>query len=153
MSYKIAVASSDGKVIDLTFGEAESFLIFDVDDKNEFRLSETRKWEESRDDSSVEPSSACGSHDSGCGTGSGCRSGSGSGCGGGAEIPKVALISDVRCLLCKKIGFQARKQLEHKAITAFDIDEDIEGTVRKIAAYFDKVDNHKTLRGIAHDVN
>lgn len=31
--YKVAVASSDGKIVDTHFGHAQSFLIFEVDEQ------------------------------------------------------------------------------------------------------------------------
>ncbi len=41
MAYKIAVATSDGVIIDRTFGSAEHFAIYEVNDKN-FTLAEKR---------------------------------------------------------------------------------------------------------------
>lgn len=42
MSYKVAVASSDGKVVNQHFGRATQFLIFDIED-GYYRLNELRK--------------------------------------------------------------------------------------------------------------
>lgn len=41
MSYKIAFASSDGKVVNQHFGRAKQFLIIEVDDKD-YKYVETR---------------------------------------------------------------------------------------------------------------
>ena len=42
MAYKIAIGSSDGKIVDLKFGEVNKFLIYEVDD--EVVLSEEREY-------------------------------------------------------------------------------------------------------------
>lgn len=41
-SYKVAVASSDGIVVNQHFGRADTFYIFEVSEANEYRLLETR---------------------------------------------------------------------------------------------------------------
>jgi hypothetical protein len=145
MSYKVAIASSDGKNIDVSFGEAENFIIYEVE-KNSFKKVEERKWDNS--DISAENATAdCGT---GCGSGAGCGSGTGCGNGsGGADIPKLKIIDDCRCLVCKKIGFKVRKQLEKKAVSAFDIEYPVDEALERIAFYFDRIDNHKSLRGTA----
>lgn len=85
-----------------------------------------------------------------CGAGIGCASGgSGSdgGCGGaGNGSAKVELISDCRCIVCKKIGFHIQKQLERKAISAFDVSCSVEEALEKISYYFKRIDNHESLR-------
>jgi hypothetical protein len=149
MSYLVAVASSDGENTNLSFGEAERFIIYEVDGKD-FKLVEERKW----DNSDIAPEAcatnqACGSGN-GCGDGNGCGSGTGCG-GGGGEIPKLKIVDDCRCLVCKKIGFKVRKQLEKKAVSAFDVEYPIKEALERIAFYFDKVDNHKSLRGTSTD--
>jgi hypothetical protein len=42
-----------------------------------------------------------------------------------------------------------RKQLEKKAVSAFDIEYPVNEALEKIAFYFDRLDNHKSLRGTA----
>jgi hypothetical protein len=143
MSYLVAVASSDGENTDLSFGEAERFIIYEVDGKD-FKFVEERKW----DNSDIVPE-ACATNQS-CGSGNGCGDGMGCG-GGGGEIPKLKIIDDCRCLVCKKIGFKVRKQLEKKAVSAFDVEYPIKEALERIAFYFDKVDNHKSLRGTSTD--
>lgn len=134
MSYKIAVASSDQTNIDQTFGDAAQFLVYEVDDKRNYSLAERR------DVPNV-------SFNVGSGCGSSCQSG---GCGGsGEEIPQVTLLSDCRCIICKKVGFKVQKQLEKKAITTFDVECTIEEALHKITLYFERVDHHETLRGIS----
>lgn len=138
MSYKIAVATSDGINIDLTFGSAFEFTVYNIDG-TDYHISEKRKFED------FEGNSDC--NKSGCGNG-GC--GNGTGCSGGSDA-KVRLISDCRCVVCKKIGFNIQKQLGKLAITAFDIDCGVDEALSKITAYLQKIDNHQSLRGIAKD--
>ena len=59
---------------------------------------------------------------------------------------RVLLIDDCRCVVCAKIGFQAQKQFERKAISVFDIECKITDALDKITAYYEKVDGHKSLR-------
>lgn len=153
--YKIAVASSDGTSIDLSFGAADAFLIYQVYADNKYGLLEKRCWDSEAADAEQAgcSSSSCsaGTKESECSKASDGGCGSGSGCSGkGADIPKLGLIDDCRAILCRKLGFQVRKQLEKKAIAAFDIEYGIDEAMEKIVMYFDRVDNHKTLRGISN---
>lgn len=141
MSYRIAIASSDNENVNISFGEAEAFLIYEVDDNRVPHLIEERKWD------GVELTQAAKQ----CFGAEGCKSvggcGGAVGCGAGdGNIPKLELISDCRCLVCKKIGFRVEKQLEKKAIVAFDIEYPIQDVLKNIIFYFDKVDNHQSLR-------
>lgn len=43
MSFKVAVASSDGKSINQHFGQAENFLIFEIEKNGNYKLIEIRK--------------------------------------------------------------------------------------------------------------
>ncbi len=43
MSYKVAVASSDGKFVNQHFGWAQQFLIFEIDDDGEYKFLELRE--------------------------------------------------------------------------------------------------------------
>ncbi|MDE7423007.1 MAG: hypothetical protein K2N51_04850 [Lachnospiraceae bacterium] len=151
MSYKIAIASSDGKQIDQTFGQAKSFAIYEVTgdkcskiDERVFHQEEEQENTMSLQGSSkAEPSCKNGTS-KGCGQGKGCSGGNG--CGGDVSA-KVELISDCRCIVCKKIGFHIQKQLERKAISAFDVTCTVEEALSKISNYFSHIDNHKSLRG------
>ncbi|MDE6835282.1 MAG: hydrogenase [Ruminococcus sp.] len=132
MLYKIAVATSDGENINETFGSAKSFVIYEVSDgicnKSEERICIT---EENNCNSGV------------CGNSAGC----GTGCGGHSEpSAKVEIISDCRAIVCKKIGFHIRKQLEHKAISAFDVSCTIDEALDKITFYYNRIDKYEPLR-------
>lgn len=135
MAYKIAVATSDGVTVDRTFGSAEWLTIYEVHDKN-FTLAEKRVPKNLQKVTAENCENGCGS---GCG----------SGCGdvGGQRSEKVDLISDCRCVVCTKIGFPIRKQLEKLAISVFDVDCPVDEALRKITSYYQKIDNHQSLRG------
>lgn len=146
MSYKIAVASSDGLQIDETFGTAKSFIIYEVANGIYRKLEERTFREEGTDNDGVSAADSCNSAGS-CKTGGGCGSGTGGGCGGAGEASeKVELISDCRSVVCKKIGFHIQKQLERKAISAFDVSVSVEEALEKITHYFTRMDNHESLR-------
>lgn len=153
MSYKIAVGSSDGKNVDLKFGEVNTFSIYEVQELD-FKFLENREVRTNEKSLAVHgpqnegceskdgcaSSSGCGSFSSGCG-------GNGKGCNGASDVlEKISVIDDCRCVLCKKVGFQAQKQFEKKAIAVFDIEVDIDSAISKIAEYFYKVDNHTLNR-------
>lgn len=55
------------------------------------------------------------------------------------------LLSDCRCVVCKKIGFQAQKQFEKKAISVFDVECEIKEALDKITFYYNKIDRHESL--------
>ncbi len=140
MTYKIAVASSDGVNVDVSFGGAVSFDIYEVSGR-EYHLLEKRGLPEQGEDQDK-----CGKNDS-CremNSGSGCGS---FGCGGAGIMPRVERIADCRSVICRKIGFQAAKQLEKKAISAFDVEVSVGEALAKLVNYFDKIDSHQSLRG------
>lgn len=43
MSFKVAVASSDGKFVNQHFGMAHQFLIFEIDDEGKYKFIEVRE--------------------------------------------------------------------------------------------------------------
>ena len=43
MSFKVAVASSDGKYVNQHFGMAQQFLIFEIDDEGNYKFLEPQK--------------------------------------------------------------------------------------------------------------
>ena len=131
MAYYIAIGSSDGVNTDLKFGEVEKFLIYRVEG-TKYGLYEER-----------DVADGCVTK---CGDKNGC-SGSGHSCGGGEEVAaKVTAIEDCRAVVCKKIGFQAQKQFEKRAISVFDIETTITDALDKIAGYYNKIDNNRSLR-------
>lgn len=142
MTYKIAVASSDGVNVDIHFGAAENFLIFAVSDNGTFNLAEKREYKEEA--SGTDGKAGNCPEKSECS--SGCGNGSGGGCGNGGGSAKVALIEDVRAVVAAKIGFNVTKQLERKAISSFDVETTVQEALEKITKYFYSIDNHQPLR-------
>ena len=138
MSYKIAAASSDHINIDLSFGAAQAFDIYEVED-GRYSLAERRIYNASD-----------GCITEGCGN-LGCGNGGAKGCGGEGNSPKVDMLSDCRFIICRKIGFNITKQLEKKAITGFDVDCTAEEALEKITDYYSRLDAHKSLRGFAKE--
>ena len=144
MSIKVAIASSDGINVDLHFGQAKSFLIYELKG-SKFELTEKREVPvvENESTSPDTPSesdfgSGCGGGGFGCGSGGGCG-GSGGGCGGGTAgplAPAVELLLDCRSVVAAQIGQGMRRQFERKAISVFDIELPIEEALAKLAAYY-----------------
>ena len=143
MGIKVAIATSDGLNIDLHFGQAKSFLLYEFKD-GKFELSEKR--EVPVDDSAevalrlaqgpqIETTFACPGGGGGC-------CGSGGGCGGGAAsgplAPAVELLLDCKAVVAAQIGQGMRRQLERNAISVFDIEIPVEDALKKLAAYYAK---------------
>lgn len=142
MPYKVAVASSDEIHIDETFGSASRFLIYEITD-DKYKLIEERVFEEGNIDSQCGVSNGCNS--------GGCNGGAKSGCSGNeGNSQKVELIKDCRCVVCKKIGFQIIKQLERKAITAFDVNCTVQEALDKISFYYNRVDKGNQIKRFAY---
>ncbi len=146
MSIKVAIASSDGFNINLHFGQAKAFLIYELKD-SKFELTEKRELPPQSDTPVVSTGSTtsgygygsgCGGAGFGCGSGGGCG-GSGGGCGGGASgplAPAVELLLDCRSVVAAQIGQGMRRQFERNAISVFDIELPIEEALNKLAAYY-----------------
>lgn len=142
MAYKIAIASTDGVRVDETFGEAERFRIYEVEN-GAYKQSEDRVITQRV----ANPKDAVpDGRDRHCDRRAGC--GQGGGCGGaGAGDAKVVLLADCRCIVCEKIGFRIRKQLERRAIAVFDVACTVEEALGRIITYFEHIDQHKPLKG------
>ncbi len=138
MSYKIALASTDGKYIDVAFGEAKEFFIYEVHEDGTFEYTETRPVKENleftkEDDNRGCKDSGCFKYENGC-------------VGQRNQSVSVSLLKDCRIVICKKIGFHIQKQLEKNAISSFEIVKEIIPTLVRITSYFYLVDHHKNLR-------
>ena len=144
MSIKVAIASSDGLNVDLHFGQAKSFLIYELKG-SKFGFIEKREVPvlENESTSPETPSpqdfgGGCGGAGFGCGSGGGCG-GSGGGCGGGASgplAPAVELLLDCRAVVAAQIGQGMGRQFQRNAISVFDIELPIEEALNKLAAYY-----------------
>jgi predicted Fe-Mo cluster-binding NifX family protein len=105
VSYKIAVASSDGKVVNQHFGHCRSFIIFEVKDSGSWQFSENRITAQ-----------ACssGEHDEG-------------------SMQSVAkLLSDCTAVVASQIGFGAVQELKTFGIKAYAIPDYIDMAMRKL---------------------
>lgn len=141
MSYKIAVASSDGIQVNESFGAAKRFLIYEIENES-YYLQEKRE-NPIENQKSVEKEAAVPQEKPEEKTGCGC--GHGGSCSG-IESERVRKIADCRCIVCTKIGFQAQKQLERKAVTAFDVSCSVAEALDKITYYFNQMDKHEVFR-------
>lgn len=157
MSYRIAVASSDGERINSHFGTAEEFRIYEVENE-EASFVEARKVAASEGDvTGTEKSGGSNSCAAPSGDNASCagKKGCGGGGGGCGNDPVIAaridVIADCRCVLAGKIGFQIQKQLEKRGIAHFELDCGIQEAFDKLIPYFYKVDNHITLRNFAKE--
>ena len=115
MSYKLAVATSNEKDIDLGFGQCDVFTVYEVSESGDYRVSEKR-------DVTVADTELTEDY----GTMK---------CGGRA-IVKSEKLSDCRAVICSEIGFKVRKNLNSHGISIFDIEGDIDPILRKIIDYY-----------------
>ncbi len=138
MAYRIAVASSDGISIDLHFGEADHFLIYEVEG-TEYGLTEDRRYVP---EDHTDPASTSGHRQEG----GGCTGGGG--CHGAYHEARISSVSDCRCIICRKIGGDMQKALERKGISSYDVDCSVEEALEKIVSYIYRTDNHISLKDI-----
>lgn len=111
MSYKIAVASSDGKAINQHFGMAEQFFVYEVENNN-FKLVELRKSADFHSQNEDHVTKLKNTIDglSGC---------------------KVVLVT--------QIGDGASRILRSKGIESFDVEGPIENALNKLIKYYDTI--------------
>ncbi|WP_446899750.1 NifB/NifX family molybdenum-iron cluster-binding protein [Clostridium sp. LBM24168] len=110
--YKIAVASSDGKIIDQHFGQANQFYIYEVDDIN-YKFVELRKLENV-------PENFNSDYDK--------------------FLYMIRALSGCRIVVVSQIGQEAIKFLGKNGIHAFDIEEPIDYALKKLVEYYFKMD-------------
>ena len=127
MAYKIAVASSDGKNVDLHLGSSPFLKVYTAEGLS-FQFLEDRNV-----DVSSEAEGGC--------QGGGCSGGNGGGCSGGGNPQSVEIVADCRAVVAAKVGKNARRLLELKAISVFDIEIPVEEALSKITSYYHKLDN------------
>lgn len=104
MSYKIAFASSDGKVVNQHFGRAKHFLIVEIDDKD-YKYLETRVNEPACQDFQHTQD---------------------------AMDKSIELISDCKAVFVARIGQGALAQVEAKGIKGIEAPYFIEDVLDKI---------------------
>ncbi len=125
-NYKIAVATSDGTNVDISFRDASEFTVIEVDENGEYKVSEIREW---KSENNVPRSGgSCDKH------------GEGTGCGGEAGL-KPELLSDCRAVICTQIGNRASKEFTSRAISYFEVSGPIEDVLSKIIPYYRRIDD------------
>ncbi len=108
MAYKIAVASSDGKVVNQHFGRSKQFLIFEVNDSGKFSFIELRQG--------IAPCQF-GEHDEN-------------------DMQKaIEVIADCNAVLVSQIGPRAENALYAKKIKAFTFASFIDSALEKLISY------------------
>ena len=121
MSYKIAVATSDGINIDQGFGVCDLFTIYEVAEDRSFAVIEKRDVTVGDDELPK---------DSG-----------GMKCGGRALV-KSEKLSDCKAIICSEIGFRVRKDLNSRGISIFDMEDAIDPVIEKIITFYEKTEKH-----------
>ena len=110
-TYRIAAASTDGKVINEHFGEASSFLIYDIDECG-WNFIERRE---------VKP--LCGACEGRCDD---------------SLSASVEALADCTAVVAEKIGPTGRRALALHDISFFEQPDDIENALTKLAVYYTK---------------
>ena len=108
-NYKIAVATSDGIVVNQHFGHANQFYIYEVQDKN-FIRTEIRH---------TEPACVSKEHDE------------------NAVTKNLNLIKDCKYLLVSRIGIYAQQQAENLGITPFELPLMVEDALKKAVSFIE----------------
>ena len=108
MSYKIAVASTDGKVVNQHFGKADQFYIIEVNNESRYELIELRK---------MPPVCQGGDHDD------------------DAIQRNVKTLSDCQYVLVSRIGQRVENELEKHGISVYVIPDMIEDALNKLISY------------------
>jgi nitrogen fixation protein NifX len=143
MAYNIAVASTDGINVDKHFGGSDSFLIIKVNDDGTYENLGERLLNESE---SLTTNNIINNDTASC-QGASC----GQSCGGGHSDPaiqkKIQAILDCRCVLCNKCGPGSEKQLGKNNISVFEVDLNLEESLKKIIKYYQRSDKHQSLNG------
>jgi len=105
---KVAIVSTDGKVINQHFGKAFRFFIFEIDDCGKIQFLEVR-----------ETLPLCGSADEGHADDVLSRT--------------ISLISDCEALLCSRIGSRPREELRKKGIKPVEAPYFIDEALKSIS--------------------
>ena len=115
MSYLIAVATSDGEIIDTHFGHASSFLIIEVDEDGNYEEIEERD---------VRPA---------CGGGSECKT-----CAGSLMNEIAERLSDVEFVLCARSGPHAEEALRRYGVAMLDVVMPIARAIPRVHKFRDR---------------
>jgi predicted Fe-Mo cluster-binding NifX family protein len=108
VSFKVAVASSDGKFVNQHFGRANQFLIFEVRDDGSYEFLTLRK--------NIPPCNSGESHDD-------------------LLTKTVDLISDCRAVLVSRVGSGAAEALGLRGIQPYVIPNFIEDSLKQLVLF------------------
>lgn len=108
MAYRIAVASTDGKMVNQHFGRADTFYILEVSNEHSYRVVDVRK---------LAPVCEGGNHDE------------------NKMRANIKRLQDCRYLLVSRIGAGAEAMMQQYGITSFMIPDLIDEAVKKIIAH------------------
>lgn len=111
MRYRIAIASTDGKVVNQHFGRADTFYIIEADSKDmTYEYRETRR---------LNPICEGGEHDD------------------SHLLETVQQLKDCSYVLVSRIGYLAQMILEQKGIHVFELPGMIPEVIHKVSAYIE----------------
>jgi predicted Fe-Mo cluster-binding NifX family protein len=119
MSWRVAVTSADGLLINLHFGHAEWFYIMDIERDGSYTVAEKRAatpW---------------------------CRNDNHHADNEGGTSGIANDIQDCMAVLTAMIGGPARKKLELAGIAVFEEPDKIDEAVKKLAAYYVKTNTQE----------
>jgi hypothetical protein len=120
MNYKIAVTTSSGDIVDLHFGQADNFFIYDVDSESgKYTLCEKRVIDETGFCTDNQPA-----EDSGC-----------SSCNNAKWEYIGKLLSDCAYLLTVKIGNRPHSILLSNGTSALETPYPLEYAIKKLSDY------------------
>lgn len=114
MSYKIAVASSDGKVVNQHFGKATQFLIFEMEE-NTFKFLELLK---------TTPFCNNAEHDD------------------NKLFSSVTALEGCRAVVVSQIGSGAADALRNKGIEPLEIHNFIEDALKELLNHYENIDKN-----------
>lgn len=141
MSFKIAVATSDGKNIDTAFASAKKFLILEVESDGKY-VEEGYRGNPNIALTAPSSASTCGA--SSCG-------GCGGGCGGASY--SVEFLWDCHYVLVTSFGHKEAKLLNRIFIDALEVSLPIDKAVAKVALYDNRVTNNGANKGYREDLS
>ena len=142
MSFRIAVATSDGKNIDTAFATAKKFLILEVESDGKY-VEEGYRGNPNLALAVPNSAGSCGA--SSCG-------GCGGGCGGGSSY-SVEFLWDCHYVLATSFGHKEAKLLNRIFIDALEVSLPIDKAVVKVALYDNRVTNNGANKAYREDLS
>lgn len=145
MSFKVAVATSDGVNVDTHFGQARSFAVYTVDEDGAFERSGTVEIPAHAEAASQGAATAPG----GCGSGGGCgggQGGCGAGAGGAAPATLAACFEGVSYVLAAHAGNRMCKALGARGVTLLAVELPLADALAKVAVYEARLNRFRNKR-------